>query len=56
MKGNILRRKSLVSNFVFSQNQHYCKYHCEILYMSRIIVALHVPVYCAKNNGVIRPY
>ena len=45
----ILRRKSLVSIFVFSQNQHYCKYHCEILYMSCIIVALHVPVYYAKK-------
>ena len=30
----ILRRNSLVSIFVFSQNQQYCKYHCEIILMT----------------------
>ena len=31
-------------------------YHCQILYMSCIIVTLHVPVDCVTNNASIRLY
>ena len=53
---DILRRKSLVSIYVFSQNQQYWIYHCQIIYMSCIIVTLHVLVYCVINNASIRLY
>ena len=52
----ILRRKSLVSIYVFSKNQQYCIYHCQIFYMSCIIVTLHLPVNCVTNNASIRLY
>ena len=56
LKFIILRRKSLVSIYVFSSNQQYCIYHCQILYMSCIIITLHVPFYCVTNNASIRLY
>ena len=31
-------------------------YHCQISYMSCIIVTLQVPVYCVRNNASIRLY
>ena len=31
-------------------------YHCQIVYMSCIIVTCHVPVYCVKINASIRLY
>ena len=48
------QKKSLVSIYVLSLNQQYCIYHCQFFYMSCIIVALHVPVYCVTNNASIR--
>ena len=52
----ILKRKSLVSIYVFYQNQQYLIYLCQIKYMSCIIVTLHESVYCVINNASIRLY
>ena len=52
----LLRRKGLVRIYGFSLNQQYWIYHCQIVYMSCLIVTLHVPVYCVINNAFIRLY
>ena len=48
--------KSLFSIYVFSLNQHYWIYHCQFVYMSCIIVTLHVPIYFVTNNTSMRLY
>ena len=37
-----------------NKNQQYWIYHCQIVYMSCIIVTLYAPVYCVTNNASIR--
>ena len=53
----IYTQKKKFSQYIcFLINQQYWIYHCQIVYTSCIIVTLHVPVYCVKNNASIRLY
>ena len=50
------QKKKFSQYLCFLKNQQYWTYHCQISYMSCIIVTLQVPVYCVTNNASIRLY
>ena len=54
--GNYTQKKKFGQYLCVLINQQYWIYHCQIVYMSCIIVTLHVPVYCVTNNASIRMY